>query len=122
MPESGRKSPVIIDSVVVLPAPLGPTTPNIEPRRTVRSMSSTATVEPYVLRREVTSTTTGGGSGLARGLRGARGAFAVEGAAFFAPGATPAGFLAPGAVTSGLPVRRVAGFAGFTGLRDELEP
>ena len=41
-PPSGRSSPVAIDRVVVLPAPFGPTTPNIEPRGTVSVRSSTA--------------------------------------------------------------------------------
>ncbi len=41
-PASGRSRPVAIDRVVVLPAPLGPTSPNRQPGRTVRCRSSTA--------------------------------------------------------------------------------
>ncbi len=44
MPASGRSRPVTIESVVVLPAPFGPTTPKIEPWRISRSTSSTARV------------------------------------------------------------------------------
>ena len=36
-------------SMVVLPAPLGPSTPKISPRRTSRSMPSTARLSPKVL-------------------------------------------------------------------------
>src|SRR3990170_6231776 len=45
-PASGRSRPVTIERVVVLPAPLGPTIPKIDPACTVRSMPATATVSP----------------------------------------------------------------------------
>jgi hypothetical protein len=45
-PASGRSRPVTIESVVVFPAPFGPTIPKIEPARTVRSIPATAVVEP----------------------------------------------------------------------------
>ena len=47
-PASGRSSPTAIDSVVVLPAPLGPSRPKNEPAGTSRSTPATATlsVEP----------------------------------------------------------------------------
>src|SRR5690554_1572193 len=41
-PASGRMSPVSIFIVVVLPAPFGPTNPNISPRRTSKLTSRTA--------------------------------------------------------------------------------
>ncbi len=37
-PLSGRRSPVAIESVVVLPAPFGPTMPKIDPTGTDRLM------------------------------------------------------------------------------------
>ena len=43
-------------SMVVLPAPLGPSTPKISPRRTVRSTASTARWSPNVLTRPWAST------------------------------------------------------------------
>ena len=46
-PESGFRSPSIISSVVVFPAPLGPRMPNASPRATVRDPPSTATCDPY---------------------------------------------------------------------------
>ena len=45
-----------IRSIVVLPAPLGPSTPNTSPRRTSRSMPSTARWAPKVLTRPVAET------------------------------------------------------------------
>ena len=45
-PASGRSSPVTIERVVVLPAPLGPTKPNIDPRGTHMVRLSTATLGP----------------------------------------------------------------------------
>ena len=42
LPASGRRSPVAIDSVVVLPAPFGPTSPKNEPCGTTRSTPATA--------------------------------------------------------------------------------
>ncbi len=41
-PEVGRLRPSIISSVVVLPAPLGPSMPKHSPRWTKKEMSSTA--------------------------------------------------------------------------------
>src|SRR5665647_2448472 len=73
-PESGRSKPVIIDSVVVLPAPLGPTIPKKDPARTSRSMPDTATVWPKLFIRPDTAITTGAG-GPAREVRSA--AFAI---------------------------------------------
>ena len=43
-------------SIVVLPAPLGPSTPKIWPRRTSRSMPSTARMSPKSLTRPVALT------------------------------------------------------------------
>src|SRR5665647_1710370 len=54
VPASGRSRPVIIDSVVVLPAPLGPTRPYIDPAGTSSESPSTARLSPYVLTRSVT--------------------------------------------------------------------
>jgi len=51
VPASGRSSPTAIDRAVVLPAPLGPTSPKKEPRGTARSRWSTAVVSPNCLRR-----------------------------------------------------------------------
>src|SRR6478609_8487074 len=45
-PASGRNRPVTIDRVVVLPAPLGPTSPKNDPRGTSRSMPRTAMRSP----------------------------------------------------------------------------
>src|SRR6266567_6436401 len=44
-------SPRIAFRAVLLPAPFGPTIPRMRPSSTRRSMPSTATVAPYVLRR-----------------------------------------------------------------------
>ena len=55
LPEVGRLSPSIISSVVVLPAPLGPTTPKVSPRWTEKEMSSTAVRLPYLFVRFRTS-------------------------------------------------------------------
>ena len=52
----GRRNPSQVSSVVVLPAPLGPRTAVIEPRATVRSRPSTATLSPYAIRSPRTST------------------------------------------------------------------
>ena len=41
-PESGRRSPSIISSVVVLPAPFGPRMPKISPSATSKLTPSTA--------------------------------------------------------------------------------
>jgi hypothetical protein len=48
-PLSGRSNPTAIDREVVLPAPLGPTSPKNEPELTSRSTWSTAVVEPNTL-------------------------------------------------------------------------
>lgn len=45
-PESGRSSPVTMDSVVVLPAPFGPTSPMKRPAGSVRSIPATAVCVP----------------------------------------------------------------------------
>ena len=44
VPADGRSSVASIRSVVVLPAPLGPTRPKISPSSTIRSMPATASV------------------------------------------------------------------------------
>src|SRR5690554_5659163 len=62
VPASGLSNPVIMEIVVVFPAPFGPTMPNIVPARTVRSMLSTATVSPNDLLRPETDNTTSPGS------------------------------------------------------------
>ena len=49
-PLSGRSSPVIIDSDVVLPAPFGPTSPASEPVATSRSTPATASFAPNFFR------------------------------------------------------------------------
>src|SRR5258708_29668717 len=54
-PESGRSSPVIIDSEVVLPAPFGPTSPAREPTAMSRSIPATASLSPKLLRSPRTS-------------------------------------------------------------------
>ena len=46
-----RRSPAIIETVVVLPAPFGPSRPTSCPRSTVNETSSTATSLPNVFRR-----------------------------------------------------------------------
>ena len=50
-PRSGRNSPVAMRSVVVLPAPFGPTMPKNEPRGTSRLTSATAIFGPNALAR-----------------------------------------------------------------------
>src|SRR3954465_11345539 len=50
-PLSGVTSPAIIETVVVLPAPFGPSRPTSVPRSTVNDTSSTATSEPNDFRR-----------------------------------------------------------------------
>ncbi len=42
LPEVGRLRPSIISRVVVFPAPLGPSTPNVSPRSTEKEILSTA--------------------------------------------------------------------------------
>src|ERR687897_167523 len=49
VPESGSSSVVRMDTAVVLPAPLGPSSPRIVPFGTVRSRPSRATTSPYRL-------------------------------------------------------------------------
>ena len=53
MPASGCSSVASMRIVVVLPAPFGPSTPYTAPRRTARSMPSTARVSPKALTRPV---------------------------------------------------------------------
>src|SRR4029453_3971909 len=53
-PLSALSKPAIIDTVVVLPAPLGPSSPSSSPLLTANVTSSTATSEPNVLRRFLT--------------------------------------------------------------------
>ena len=55
-PLSGRSSPVIIDSNVVLPAPFGPTRPASEPAATSRSMPATASFAPNLFHSPRTTT------------------------------------------------------------------
>src|SRR3954471_21590372 len=50
-PFSGLIRPAIIDTVVVFPAPLGPSSPTSVPRSTLNDTSSTATSGPNDLRR-----------------------------------------------------------------------
>lgn len=50
--------PSMISSVVVLPAPFSPSSPNISPRLTSNEMSLTAVKSPYSLMRSLTSITT----------------------------------------------------------------
>ena len=49
VPEVASASPSRTRSVVVLPAPLGPRKPRIDPDRTPKLSPSTATVSPYRL-------------------------------------------------------------------------
>src|SRR5437773_8960907 len=56
-PASALRTPSMHSMVVVLPAPLGPMSPKISPSNTSKETSSTATVEPYSLRRWATSMT-----------------------------------------------------------------
>jgi hypothetical protein len=51
VPAVGRVSVVIIRTVVVLPAPLGPSRPSTDPSGTTNETSSTATVSPKCLTR-----------------------------------------------------------------------
>ena len=46
VPESGLTKPSMHSSVVVLPAPLGPSNPNISPSRTLKDTPSTAVKSP----------------------------------------------------------------------------
>ena len=75
-PASALRTPSTHSMVVVLPAPLGPMSPKISPSNTSKETSSTATVEPYRLRRWATSMTRfpdapadggGGGAGVEDG-------------------------------------------------------
>src|SRR3954447_14448655 len=50
-PASGRTSPSSILMTLVLPAPLGPSSPSTSPRATVNETSSTACWRTYRLRR-----------------------------------------------------------------------
>ncbi len=62
-PASGRRSPATIDTSVVLPAPLGPSSPRMLPGSTRRSTPASATFDPYDLRSP--STRSAGASGRA---------------------------------------------------------
>ena len=59
VPEVGSRTPRIMLMVVVLPAPLGPSSPTISLRFTSNETPSTATVAPYCLRRSTTESTFG---------------------------------------------------------------
>ncbi len=48
-PPSGCSRPTMQPIVVVLPAPLGPSSPTVSPGATENDRSSTATIEPYRL-------------------------------------------------------------------------
>src|SRR5919106_724229 len=61
VPASGVRSVVRIDTAVVLPAPLGPSSPRTVPSVTARSRSSKATTEPYLFTRPRASTAGPGG-------------------------------------------------------------
>src|ERR1700681_4798613 len=54
-PAVGSSRPSSMEMVVVLPAPLPPSSPSTAPRGTVKVRSSTATISPYTLRRCRTS-------------------------------------------------------------------
>src|SRR5579884_3933877 len=56
-PPSACRSPCRHSTVVVLPAPLGPSRPKISPAATSKDTSSTATIDPYILRSPRTSMT-----------------------------------------------------------------
>src|SRR5690606_29425415 len=71
MPASGRSRPVIIERVVVLPAPLGPTMPKNAPGATSRSIASTAAAPPKYLLSPSTESATSGAAGAAAGDSGA---------------------------------------------------
>src|SRR5687767_6920322 len=58
LPPPGRRIPAIARSVVVLPAPLGPTSPTISPGFASNERSWTATASPYRLEKPATSITT----------------------------------------------------------------
>ena len=60
VPPWGRRKPSQVSSVVVLPAPLGPSTAVMLPRSTVRSRPSTAVLSPYLITSPPTSTAGGG--------------------------------------------------------------
>ena len=49
VPAIGLRRPSIISSVVVLPAPLGPSSPKNSPGATVKVTPSTARTSPYVM-------------------------------------------------------------------------
>src|SRR5262245_18984972 len=55
VPLSGRRKPASVSTMLVLPAPFGPTSPKISPSFTVNDTPSTATVRPYTFRRPSTS-------------------------------------------------------------------
>jgi hypothetical protein len=55
-PASGRDSVVSIRTVVVLPAPFGPSSAKTDPAGTCRSIPARTTVDPKAFRRPVTST------------------------------------------------------------------
>src|SRR5579859_1072032 len=56
LPEAGRQIPISILSVVLLPAPLGPSKPNSVPGNTCRLSRFTARHSPYCLLRSFSST------------------------------------------------------------------
>src|SRR5262252_5908167 len=56
-PRSGRKMPLIIRRVVVLPAPFLPKSPQIRPRCTANETSSTARLAPKLFETRETSRT-----------------------------------------------------------------
>src|SRR5215831_16586552 len=55
-PPSRRRNPSMISTVVVLPAPLGPSSANTSPSATSKLIPRTASTRPYDLRRSSTST------------------------------------------------------------------
>src|SRR3954451_17187481 len=74
-PASGRSSPAIRRSVVVLPAPVGPSSTTNSPSLMSRSRASTATVSPNALRTPVRRTSAMGDLTLEQ--RGGQGALAA---------------------------------------------
>src|SRR2546425_86640 len=58
-PAAGRSNPITDESVVVLPAPLGPSTPTISPSRTSSETPLTAATPPYRVSSPSTLSTTG---------------------------------------------------------------
>jgi len=78
VPASGRARPVSMLSVVVLPAPLGPSSPISSPRSTVRSIPATARTPSKLLVRPRTSI-------MRRDLHGS----ALPGAPHWPPGTRP---------------------------------